>query len=129
MKMPAITLVNPYKCEFYIEEHGDKAHLRYVEYVKKPEDMTKEEFHKLGQNTVDFLKLCLSPLLKSEVEFQMLDDEIKLIVDVEGEKGDIYDMLTSEFLLKSKLAKVTLQEILLALLSTALTLAKEKARP
>ena len=111
----------PYEWNVRLREEGDGYVLEYEERVRRPREISVEEFRNAVGNTLHATRMAMAfidPGFKLEAE--TTDDESVVKLKMKGTLGILAGSLAMEFLAASDIGKMTLIDVIFSMGATLL---------
>jgi hypothetical protein len=111
----------PYEWNVRLKEEGDGYVLEYEEKVRRPKEISVEEFHNAVENTLHAIKMAMAFIDPDfRLEARTGDDESVVKLKMRGTLGMLAGSLAMEFLAASDIGKMTLNDIIFSMGATLL---------
>ena len=111
----------PYEWNVRLKKEGDGYVLEYEEKVKRPKELSVEEFRNAVERTLHAMRMAMAFIDPDfELEAKTNDDESVVKLRMKGTLGMLAGSLAMEFLAASDIGKMTLNDIVFSMGATLL---------
>jgi hypothetical protein len=111
----------PHEWNVRLKEEGDGYVLEYEEKVRRPKEISVEEFRNAVENTLHATRMAMAFIDPSfKLEAKTSDNESVVKLRMRGTLGMLAGSLAMEFLAASDLGKMTLNDVIFSMGATLL---------